>query len=144
VEPELFHAVQGGLRIRSKCGRGRPGKHVNLFGGLLVDARDGGTFSYSHSAKYRSVLVPVGVKHGHGTTWTSFPSEVFEAAIVSLLSEIKAKDIWSNGDAVHKVEALSGQLAEVENLITAWQTKMDDPDIVDAVAAKLAELHRQR
>ena len=57
----------------------RRGKHVNLFAGLLVDARDGGSYTYQHVGK-RSTLVPVGAKQGHATKWTSFTSSPFENA----------------------------------------------------------------
>ena len=72
-------------------------------------------------------------------TWASFPAKVFEELLLRQLHEIKARDLFSNGDAVHKVEALAGQVAEVGNLIKVWTAKMDNPDIADIVAAKLAQ-----
>src|SRR5262249_29632299 len=73
-----------------------------------------------------------------------YSADVFEEAITSLLAEVKVSDIWGNGDAAHKVEELSGRKAEVENLISLWTAKMDDPARVDVVAAKLAELNTKR
>lgn len=70
----------------------RRGKHVNLFAGLLVDARDGGSYTYQHVGK-RSTLVPVGAKQGHATKWASFTSSPFENAILRQLREVPATDI---------------------------------------------------
>ena len=71
--------------------------------------------------------------------WASFPAKGFEEQLLRHLHEIKARDLFPNGDAVHKVESLSGQLAEVQTLVKVRTAKMDNPDIVDVVAAKLAE-----
>jgi DNA invertase Pin-like site-specific DNA recombinase len=144
VDEDLFHAVQAVLKARATSARGRRGKHVNLFAGLLVDARDGDSLTYKHLAKRPSTLIPVGAKKGKGTPWTSFPAGVFEAEVMSKLAEVKASDVWSNGDTVHKTEALAGRYAEVEKLIKLWTAKMDDPALVDVVAAKLAELNGRR
>lgn len=144
IEPEVFYEVQGILKSRAKVGRGRRGSHVNVFAGLLVDARDGGSLTYKHLSRRPPTLIPVGAKQGRGTPWSSFPASVFEAAVVSKLAEIQAADVWGNGDAVHKVETLAGRLAETDNLVKLWTAKMDDPSRVDIVADKLAELNRKR
>jgi DNA invertase Pin-like site-specific DNA recombinase len=144
IDADLFHAVQGGMQARAKCARGRRGSHVNLLAGLLVDARDGGSLTYKHLAKRPPTLIPVGAKQGRGSKWSSFPAEAFEAAVLGELVEVKAADVWHNGDAVHKVEVLAGQLAEAESLVKKWTPKMENPDLVDVVAEKLAELNARR
>jgi DNA invertase Pin-like site-specific DNA recombinase len=144
IEPALFYAVAGTLKARASIGRGRRGRRVNLFAGLLVDARTGGGFTYRHIASRPATIIPIAAKKGHGSRWTCFPAEVFETAILSQLVEVPAAEVWRNGDAIHRVEELAGRLAEVENLIGLWTAKMDNPALVDVVARKLAELHGRR
>jgi DNA invertase Pin-like site-specific DNA recombinase len=45
ITPDEYHAVQATIKARSTVGRGRRGKHINLFSGLMVDARDGSTLT---------------------------------------------------------------------------------------------------
>jgi len=59
IDQNTFLRAQAAMKNRTRKGVGRRGKHVNLFAGLLVDARDGGSFTYKHIGK-RSTLVPVG------------------------------------------------------------------------------------
>jgi DNA invertase Pin-like site-specific DNA recombinase len=145
VSEHEFYAVQALLRSRAKVGRGRRGKHVNLFAGLLRDARDGGSLTYKHLRSRASAIIPVGAKHGRNTTWTSFCSEPFEAAVLSQLREVKASDVFPDrGGAGQRVEAAAARLAETEGLIAKWRAKMDVPELVDTVAEKLGELEAKR
>ncbi len=144
IDPETFHAVQGAIVTRNKVGRGRRGSHVNLFSGLLRDARDGGTLSYWHNGKHPPVLISVNAKEGRGTGWVSFPAESFEDAVLSMLAEVTEDDLEANDQAARKVEVTTGRLAEIDKLIKLWTAKMDNPAIVDTVAAKLAALNTER
>jgi DNA invertase Pin-like site-specific DNA recombinase len=143
VSPDTYHAVQNAIALRTRGGR--RGNHVNLFSGLLTDARDGGTLTYWHTGgRSVPVIISVNAKEGRKVKWVSFPAAAFETAILSKLAEVKAKDIQGGDDAGKKVEALAGQVAELDNLIGRWTGKMDNPSIVDTVAAKLADLSDQR
>jgi hypothetical protein len=68
----------------------------------------------------------------------------FEEAIIDRLREVTVADVKGENVAAQKVETLAGQLAELDGLVKAWEAKMDDPRIVDTVAAKLAELNDKR
>jgi DNA invertase Pin-like site-specific DNA recombinase len=149
IDEDTFHTAQYALQSRSKTvagGRGgRRGHHINLLSGLLVDARDGGSFTYKHLKKRPAQIIPVGAKVGKGTVWSSFPADMLETAILSRLREVKASDIQGDDSvAGRKVEALAGRLAELDALIAQWKAKMDDPALVDIVAAKLVELSGKR
>lgn len=142
IDADEWHAVQGIMQGRAKCGRGRRGKHVNLFAGLLVDARDGSTLTYKHLGDRPATLIPVGAKQGRGTKWTSYPAKPFETAILRKLREVRVSDIQGDNKDTRKVETLAGRIAEVNNLIKLWTAKMNNPAIVDTVAAKLAATGR--
>ncbi|VTS03785.1 resolvase domain-containing protein : Recombinase OS=Nitrobacter hamburgensis (strain X14 / DSM 10229) GN=Nham_0143 PE=4 SV=1: Resolvase: Recombinase [Gemmata massiliana] len=140
IDEATFYAVQKGLETRGKV-RGKRGKHVNMFAGLLTDARNGGSLTYRHPKGKPSQLVPVDSNNGRTGEWVSFPAAAFEACILSQLVEVKASDIEGAGDGAREVEVASGKLSETEELIRLWEAKMDDPKIVDTVAAKLAGLN---
>jgi hypothetical protein len=144
IDADTYHAVQGILKTRAKVGAGRRGAHVNLFAGLLADARDGGSLTYKHLASRAPALIPVGAKLGRGSVWSSFPAEPFEEAILAKLAEVKVADVEGECVAARKVEALAGRVAELDALVKAWSAKMDDPATVDIVAAKLSELNGKR
>lgn len=142
IDPATFAAAHATLRKNASRGRGRRGRHVNLFAGLLRDARAGGNMMARHHTKRESVIFPAGATHGRGDRWVSFPFRAFESAVLSQLVEVKVEDIHPDAPAVNKVEALAARLAEVEALIQKWRAKMDRPELVDVVADKLAELQR--
>ncbi len=144
IDEELFFAVQGIMKGRATVGRGRRGSHTNLFAGLLVDARDGGSLTYKHLVNRNPAIIPIGAKQGKGTAWSSFPAVPFEEAILSRLREIKASDIRGDDDAGVQVESLAGQMAKLDSLVKQWTDKMDNPAIVDVVATKLEELNGKR
>jgi DNA invertase Pin-like site-specific DNA recombinase len=139
-----FEDAQKSLRIRATVGRGRRGKHVHLFAGLLRDARTGGTFICRHLTKRESVLFPAGAVHGRGGNWISFPLRAFEEAVRSQLVEVKIEDAEAGAAGRNKIKILSDRQDELDTLTRKWRAKMDRPELVDVVADKLAELEQER
>jgi DNA invertase Pin-like site-specific DNA recombinase len=144
IDDDLFHVIQARLKFRDRGFRGRRGSHVNLFAGLLIDARDGGTLTYKHLSHRRPAIIPVAAKVGKGSRWASFPAEPFEGAILEKLREVTAADVQGDSHAGDKVEALAGQLAGIDALVKVWMGKMENPDTVDIVEEKLAEFNGKR
>jgi DNA invertase Pin-like site-specific DNA recombinase len=143
VDEATYHAVRQAITARGRVGRGRRGKHINLFSGLLIDARDGGSLSYWKPGAHPTVLISVNAKEGKGIDWVSFPADLFDAAVLSQLSEITSADV-EGGAAAGKVDELRGKRDELDGLIALWTGKMDNPLLVDTVAAKLADLQLRR
>ncbi|MCE9565692.1 MAG: recombinase family protein [Planctomycetes bacterium] len=141
ISEQDYYAVQSGLTTRAGKGAGRHGRHVNLFAGLLTDARNGGTFTYKHLKNRTSIIVPVNAKGGRGGHWSSFPAAPFETAVISALTEVTVADIQGENDAAKNVAAIAGRIEKQKSLKAAWEKKMDDEDIVDTVAAKLAGIN---
>ena len=75
------------MATRAKVGRGRRGKKVNLFAGLLIDAVGGGSMTYRTSGGYPANLVPVAAVRGRGGSWAAFPAAAFDAAILNQLAD---------------------------------------------------------
>jgi DNA invertase Pin-like site-specific DNA recombinase len=114
-----FDAARAGSLERKKR-PGRLSKHVNVFAGLLRDARDGQSYflaSYGSGGRGRVLVNKAGVEGK--ATYRSFPAEAFERAILSCLREIDPREIL-NGDAAPDGSLLlAGELAAVEASITA-------------------------
>src|SRR5207248_4512674 len=100
--------------------------------------------TYWHTGKHPPLLISVKAKETGCTNWVSFPAESFEQAVLSKLTEVKVSDIQADDIAARKVEVVAGRLAEIDALIRLWTAKMDNPAIVDTVAAKLADFNTQR
>src|SRR5262249_22719618 len=93
ISREEFDAVQVVLKTRAKVGRGRRGKHCNLFAGLLRDARTGGSLSACHTKRRSPTLFPVGSKQGRNEKWVSYPLQLFEQGVLSALDEVKLAEV---------------------------------------------------
>jgi hypothetical protein len=144
IEREEFEQVQLLLKARATVGRGRRGRHVNLFAGLLRDARTGGSLTAKHIRNRSATLIPTDSKQGKNTPWVSYPLALFEKALLASLVEVKVEDVRPGNGAASKVEALSARHGELEVLIGKWRAKMDRPELVDVVADKLAELRNEQ
>jgi DNA invertase Pin-like site-specific DNA recombinase len=138
-----YHSVRNILAGRATR-RGRRGNHINLFSGMLKDARTGGSLTYKHVSTRSGVIIPVESRTTAGGPWVSFAAKPFEESIRSELAEVRVTDIAPRGSADEKVESLSGQLADLDALAAKWRAKMDNPNIVEAVAAKLDEIAVER
>src|SRR5438105_360783 len=92
-----FYAAQEAIRARKVRG-GRPSKfRVNLFAGLLHDARSGRRLHMKQYAGASPALVPYeGIEHG--STHVSFPLDAFEDAVLGELKEIDAREILPRED----------------------------------------------
>jgi DNA invertase Pin-like site-specific DNA recombinase len=140
VEPDDFYRVQAMVRPLGVHRRGRKGAHVNLFAGLLRVAGTGASLVYNHVNGKAAKLTPSAPHHGRGGKWCSYPAAPFERGILSRLREVKASDVAPEGEGpAARVEAAAARLAEAEELVTAWTRKMDNPALIEVVAAKLVE-----
>lgn len=134
-----FETVQAAIKDRARVGRGRPGHHVNLFSGLLVDSRDAGTLTYNHIPGRQPVLIPLGAKAGAGGVWQSFPANVFEDCVLAGLSEVTVADIQGDDNASRNVSALAGRVEKVKAQLSIWKRKMDPEDLDEQTADTITE-----
>jgi hypothetical protein len=113
-----FYAARAALGDR----RGKPGRppkdRVNVFAGLLFDARDGGTIQQVNKGEKKGgrLLVPYRAGQGvEGSRYCSFPFVAFEQGVLSLLREIDPREVLPREDAGEdRTLELAGRLAEVE------------------------------
>jgi DNA invertase Pin-like site-specific DNA recombinase len=114
---------------------------VNIFKGLLRDARDGGSFYFAQRADSCRVLVNSNA--GEGVPCRSFPYRTFERAILECLREIDPHDILNGDSGPDETLALSGELARVEQQIAALEAELLTGD-VPALANVARQLENQR
>jgi hypothetical protein len=141
-----FHAVQTGTLARTKGRvRGRRSKGVNLFSGMLRDARDGGNITYQpRPERFSATLIPATPKRRNELSWASFPARVFETAVLTELREVRAEDVFGRPRGGDRVDELRGKVAELDRLIALWTEKMNDPNLVGIVGKKLSEFAGER
>jgi DNA invertase Pin-like site-specific DNA recombinase len=145
-----YHAAHRSLQTRqSKNFGGKRGKHVNLFSGLMVDARDGGALTVKHTLQQfrHPQVIPVRAKQGVGSRWSSFPADILEDAVMSKLEEIEPADVLPVTFEGQKVADLSRQHEEAAGLVKKYKSLMDaDPASFDLFAdqATKAEVRRKR
>jgi DNA invertase Pin-like site-specific DNA recombinase len=126
-----------GLVAQRKKKHGRPGKsgRVNLWQGLLRDARTGGPYfalgrleGRGREGRRKSihyVLTNRAGDQGHGATVT-FPADVFDRAVLSLLREVDPRSILPLANGHDLVVDLEAQLAGVEAELAAADTLLHE------------------
>jgi DNA invertase Pin-like site-specific DNA recombinase len=148
ISDDQWHAAQAALRSRRHKG-GRPTSRLNLFVGLLHDARDScGIYVRDKSpGKVPVVLVSFrAVMGAPGAKYVSFPLEVFERAILARLREIDPREILPGGmGAADRVLSLAGKLAGIEGRLEELRHQIVDGDEnIPAVLATMRSLEAKR
>jgi DNA invertase Pin-like site-specific DNA recombinase len=139
ITDEQWHAVRAGINRRGRPGRGE--KPVNIFGGLLTNARTGGPL---HVGKRTGVQYLINY-HGRigrdpGTgRGVGFPFAVFAEAVLSQLREIDPREILPDPDeGTDRVMTITGKRDAVRGRIAKLQAALDeDEDEVRSVVEKL-------
>jgi DNA invertase Pin-like site-specific DNA recombinase len=121
---------------------------VNLFTGLLKDARDGETGFFRHAGSKKSwhdVLLNDSSRDGRAPA-VSFPCHVFESAVLQLLAEIDPREIVRSEAQPDETASLAGEISHVEAKIANLETALLDGDsptvakVLRQQEAKLQEL----
>jgi DNA invertase Pin-like site-specific DNA recombinase len=121
-----YHKALAAIGSRKRKMAPRSNQITNLFTGLLKDARNGGNFKASmritRQGKRYHVLLSASDMKGPAC---SFPMDVFERAILSLLREVNPKDLLPPNGVADEVLTLAGELSAVEAEIAAIAADMD-------------------
>lgn len=142
VSDEDFYATQKAVSARAKF-RGRRGKHLSLFAGLLTDARTGRTFTYRRATGRPATLVPPRVMRHE--PWTSFSADVFERAILSRLAELKPSEVFPDTNVNDEVVQLGKSLAAKEGRIAELREEIGtEPALLRMWKEELVQLDRER
>jgi DNA invertase Pin-like site-specific DNA recombinase len=145
TEGEWQAARAGSAQRRRKPGR--LGTHVNVFAGLLRDARDGDTYycstrsSSAYGTRWR-VLLNTASADGRAPA-RSFPFETFERAVLSMLREVDPREVLGEDDGPDEAMVLAGRLAGVEGKIAELEAELLQGDVA-ALAKVLRQLEAQK
>lgn len=123
----------------------RRGKHLELFNGLLRNARDGGRYYCStrnNRRKQHRVLINSSATEGRGECY-SFPLFAFEPAILKCLREVPPREILDTPDSPNDAMLLAGDLAEVESRIAELEAELLRGDVA-SLARALRQLETKK
>lgn len=141
-----WQAAQLAARARDNRG-GRPtkrGDYVNVFQGLLKDARTGERLHIMGRGASR-FLMPESYKR-RGSDGVSFPLAVFERGILSKLAEIDPREILDREEGPDEVAELSAKLVrldtQIKNLTDLFD--LDDANAIPEVAEKVKAKNDER
>jgi DNA invertase Pin-like site-specific DNA recombinase len=146
TETEWLAARAGATQRRNK--RGRTGKYVNPFAGLLKNAHEGDSYycatqsaSHGRGAK-RLILINSGAHEGRAKCY-SFPFDTFEKAMLSLLAEVDPRDVLRRDNGPDEVTTLQADVLGVEAKIGEIEAELLNGD-VSALAKVLRVLEERK
>lgn len=143
VTDDEWHAVQAAKEQRWNK-RGRTGKNVNPFAGLVKNALDGDSYILNTRPSRHSPPALVNLLAMQGeATHRQFPFAVFEAAVLSLLREVNPLEIINGDHGPDEVLVLSGELARLESKIAELEAELLNGDVA-ALAKVLRQLEAQK
>jgi DNA invertase Pin-like site-specific DNA recombinase len=141
VTLDEWNAAQAGRAGRRRQASGRTTKFIDLFAGLVKNARDGDAYyvqtRVERGQRYR-VLRNLNSSEGRGPT-CSFSVVTFERAVLSCLKEIDLHEILNGDQGPDESQVLAGELAHVEATMAKLEAELASGDI----AALARELRRQ-
>jgi hypothetical protein len=126
---------------------GRPTPRLNLFTGLLRDARDGGGLYVrdKHPGQRLPVLVGYRAVMGvNGSRHVSFPLIEFEREVLSWLREIDPREVLPGNGAAERVLTLTGKLADIESRIEGVKAQLLDGGDLGPLVDVLRKLDARR
>jgi DNA invertase Pin-like site-specific DNA recombinase len=121
--------------------------HVNVFSGLVYGGHDGGSYflhtrsSATYGTRWRVLLNTASVE-GRAPV-RSFPFDVFERAVLSLLKEIDPREILNGDHVPDETQAIAGELTRTEAKIGELEAELEN-GVVAALARKLRELEARK
>lgn len=138
--------ARSGRQKRTKM-RGRVGKRVNIFAGLLRCGLDGGPYhlnSWKTRNRTQLVLVNFRATEGLGSA-RSFPYETLEVAILSALKELDPQDLFGEAnDEPEKLSVLTEQQVGVEAELIDLAADMDANGYSPTLATRVRGLEAQQ
>jgi DNA invertase Pin-like site-specific DNA recombinase len=146
VTQEEFFAARAGAAERGQL-RGRLGSQsVNIFAGLLRNAREGDSYFMNQRVERGQrhyVLITRNSQEGLSPCY-SFPYPAFEEAVLSLLAEIDPQEIVGGNGGTDEVMALAAELATVDARIGELEVELLTGDVPSIARVVRAQEDRKR
>jgi DNA invertase Pin-like site-specific DNA recombinase len=150
ISEDEWHAARAGAAQRREA-PGRIGKHVNVFAGMMEDARGSGSYMAitrtsptggGDKSRRNRTLITTASTSGQSPSW-SFPYDTFERGILSMLAEIDPQDILNGDSGPDETLVLAGELARVEGKIAELEAELLNGDVATVVKV-LRQLEGQK
>lgn len=142
VAKPVFWQVQKVLDSNKMVkGRGAS-KGINLFAGLLRDARDNA--DNGSMVLWRNRLGSLNAQRGKKIPYVSFDYTTFEVVMLETFRELTAQDIFPSAPQVSNLEGLTSELATVKTTIDKVKARLESGESVDAMLDSLARLDARR
>ena len=149
VTEAQFLATRAGVAKRKHM-RGRNGKNLNLFAGLLRDAKSGEPFylmqktnkSKRDGRPMRNTLLTTSQSNTGGGVLVRYG--VFEELILKHLREIDPKEIVGESSAGAEAAALSGEMADLDSQIGKLERELETGGEVSAAVRVRRRLEGRR
>jgi DNA invertase Pin-like site-specific DNA recombinase len=141
-EAEWWSARAGAAQRRKK--RGRIGSHVNVFAGLLRNARDGGSYyaaTRRDGGNSQRVLLNMAAAEGRAPCW-SFPFETFEKAVLVMLREIDPAEVLGTGEGPNVVATLTSERDQIATKAAELEAELLTGNVA-ALARALRQLEER-
>jgi DNA invertase Pin-like site-specific DNA recombinase len=138
---KVYRVAQALARKAGQEHKSKPRQFVNLFAGLVKNARDGESYlvqTRDDEGGHRRVLINFSSLEGR-SLGCAFPLPVFEQAILSCLREIDPHEIL-NGDAgPDETLVLAGEVQRVEQSITVLAAELEEHGESPTIFKRLRE-----
>jgi DNA invertase Pin-like site-specific DNA recombinase len=151
LSDDEFNAARAGCAQR-KVSRGRLGKHVNVFSGLLTCASDGESYfcTASFGSRQRGgrgswvrVLKNTASLQGRSKCRT-FPFASFESAVLSALAELDPHEILNGDEGPDESLALSRELDGVTAELADAAAFMDESGFSPTIGRRITALEARK
>jgi DNA invertase Pin-like site-specific DNA recombinase len=146
VSPEEWQAVCAERVQRQRTARGRCGGQVNVFAKMIRCALDGSSYYLTarvRHGRYYYVLSNLDSKEGRGRC-RSFPYDVLETAVLSLLREVDPGEVCGTGGKPDRARVLAGQLEQVEESLRRLTADLDEHGETPTLLARVRDKDAQR
>jgi DNA invertase Pin-like site-specific DNA recombinase len=146
IDEDTWKATRGEIDGRKRRSAGRTGTRVNVFRGLLRNARDGGTYSATlrnDDGRKRQVLINFAARDGK-TRYFTFPLDTFEVAILSRLRELDPHEVLNGDQGPDESLVLAGELASTEAELESVAADLATNGFSATLAAHLRALEQRK
>lgn len=147
VNEQTWRAAAAAVGIRRTRPAGRPGRKINIFAGLLRDARDGSSIvlhTKGATGGMEKRLVSLAAWQGKaGSKFVTFPFDVFERAMLEHLAEVDAHSLFPDNDHGDEELAIRGELDRVRAQVERVKAKAEESPDLDDLADVLRRLREK-
>jgi DNA invertase Pin-like site-specific DNA recombinase len=147
ISDDLYNRVQA-LRASRKQARGPRTEFVNLFQGMVHNARDGHPMHLqvitTKRLHYRRLLSWGCIKRLEGANSMSLSLHHFEPAVLAFLTEIKESDLQPASENTNEVEAKRGELATIQTRLEKLQEALESGEQLETVAKAISNLEKRK